>query len=73
MIRSEFTLEPAPFPSMCNLLSEVLIPDGKRFISSVDGNLAAAVLSPGGTLVKGKKRNKEADTYHFHVSLAHTH
>ena len=54
---------------MSSILDGVLIPDGKRCVSSVDGNLAAAVLSPGGVIVAENKRNKEVNIYHFHVAL----
>ena len=49
---------------MGSVLGGVLIPDGKRFVSSVNGNLAAAVRSPGDMLVSGNKRNKEVVICH---------
>ena len=52
-------VEPSPFPPMSIVLGGVLIPDGTRCVSSVNGNLAAAVLSPGGMFVSGNRRKKE--------------
>ena len=43
-------------------------------MSSVNGTLTAAVLSPGGLFISGNKRNKEVDINHFfHGSLARAH
>ena len=69
----ECALEPTLFPSMGSVLGGVLIPDGKRFVSSVNGSLAAAVRSPGDMLVSGNKRNKEVAINHLLVSLAHAY
>ena len=72
MIGSECTLEPTPFP-MSSVLSRVLIPDGKKCVSSVNGNLAKTGLSQGGMFVSGNKRDNEVDINHFHVFFAHAH
>ena len=58
---------------MSSVLGGVLIPDGKRCTPSVDGNLAAAALSPGGMLVVGNKHKTKVVISHFYVSLAHAH
>ena len=64
----------SPRPPRSIVLDGVLIPDRKRCVSSVDGNLAAAVLSPGGVYISGNQRNKEFDINHFlHVFLARAH
>ena len=73
MVGSECALKPAPFPHISSVLGVVLIPDGKRCVSSADGNLATAVLSPGGVFVSGNKHNKEANISQFYVFLAHAH
>ena len=58
---------------MNSILGGVLIPDGKRFVSSVDVNLTAVVLFPGGVFVSGNKRNKEVDINHFHMLIVSFH
>ena len=58
---------------MSSVLGGVLIPDGTRCVSSANGNLTVAVLSPGGMFVSGNKREKEVDVNPFHISLAHAH
>ena len=58
---------------MSSVLSEVLILDGERSVSSVGGNFAATVLSPGGVFVSGNKRNKQVDIYPLRVSFAHAY
>ena len=45
---------------------------GKRCVSSVNGNLASAVLCPGNLFVSGNKRMKESDINDFHVPC-HAH
>ena len=47
--------------------------NAKRKLTSVNGNLAPAVLSPGGMFVSENKREKKVDIYHFHISLAYAH
>ena len=73
MAESECALEPTPFLPKSSVLGEVLIPVGTRYVSSMDGNLAAAALSPGGVFASRNKSNKEVDLHHFHVPLAHAH
>ena len=64
------TLKPTLFPLMSRLLSGVLISGGKRCISIVEGDSAAAVLSPDGMLVPGNEHRNEVDINHFHVPLS---
>ena len=58
-------------PPMSSVLGRVLVPNERMCASSVDGTLSAAVRFTGGVFVPGNKRNKEVDTNHFHVTLAH--
>ena len=58
---------------MSSVLGRVLVPDGKICVSSVNGDLTAAALSPGGMLVFKNKHKKEVEFNHFHVSLTHAH
>ena len=44
---------------MSSGLARVLIPDGKRCVSSVNGNFAAAILSPDGMFVSENKSKKK--------------
>ena len=58
MVGSECALEPTLSSPTSRVLGRVLIPDGKKCVSSMNGNLTAAVLSSDGTFVSGNKRNK---------------
>ena len=73
MVGSECALEPAPFPPMSSVLGGVLIPDGKRCLSSVNVNSASTIPSPGGVFDSENKRNKEVDINHFHIPLAYAY
>ena len=56
-----------PYPPMSSVQGEVLILDGNRCVSSVDGNLTAAVFFPGGVFVPGNERNNGVKINTFHL------
>ena len=60
MVGSEYALEPTPLSPMSSLLGGVLFLDDKRCVSSVNGNLAAVVLCPGGMFVSGNKHKRKS-------------
>ena len=43
MVGSEFALDPTPSPPMRSILNGVLVPNKEMCVSSVNGNLVAAV------------------------------
>ena len=62
-----------PFLPLSNALRGVLIPNGKKCVSSMDGNLATAVRSPRGAFVMGNKRNQEVDINYFNIFFTRAH
>ena len=58
---------------MSSILGGVLIPDEKRCVSSVNGNLGCSISFPGGMFVSGNKSKNKVAFNHFHISLARAH
>ena len=60
-------------PPIISVEGEVLIPEEKRCVPSMNGKLAGAALFQGGVFFPRSKRKKEVDANHFHVFLIHAH